>query len=93
MGWGKNGPDNDDVIEMAANTYRSILKSCEDKTRRNRVYQNACGAYWAILIVTFAVIMMVSCSDQGGQQEQQEKDENSFFANGRRMHHSELLSG
>ena len=76
---------------MAANTVRSILKRCENMTRRNREDQKAYGAYWTILIVTFAVSVMVSCSNQGGQQEQQEKDENSFFPNGRGMQHSGLL--
>jgi hypothetical protein len=77
---------------MAANAGRSILKRCENRTRRNREDLNACRAYWAILIVTFAVIVMVSCSSYGEQQEQQEKDENSFFSNGRGMQHSGLLS-
>jgi hypothetical protein len=76
---------------MAANTVRSILKRCENMTRRNRKDQKACGAYWTILIVTFAVIMMVSCSGNGEQQEKQEKDENGFFPNGRRVQHSGLL--
>jgi hypothetical protein len=89
----KNGPDNDGIIEMAANTGRSILRRCENGTRGSREDQKACGTYRTIMIVTFTVSVMVSCSGKGGQQEQEEKDEDGFFANGRRMHHSELLSG
>jgi|WetSurMetagenome_2_1015567.scaffolds.fasta_scaffold77198_5 hypothetical protein len=93
MGRGKNGPDNDDIIEMAEYTRGSILKRCENMTRRNRENQIACGAYLAISIVTFAIIVMMSCSCESRQQEQQEKDENGFFSNGRRMHHSGLVPG
>ena len=45
------------------------------------------------MIVTFAVSVMVSCGNKRRYQEQQEKDENCFFADGKMLQHSGLLSG